>query len=471
MFPDLQPGQHLLFDNASVADTYRLRRMVHQPKLDPLAPILRPEKPWEGTRTQPIHVVSDGARGAYRMWYLVFEPALKAARENARSGAAGRVGEPQHLYICYAESQDGILWERPPLNIYPHASGPNNVCFKGFSGAHGTILHRPDAPADERYVMATLDWFSTELGGVCLAFSADGLRWRYKRNEPVVFGHSDTSNCLVWNAERRVYMLYMRAWHAAAVNWPALRKANARRRVAYSESSDLEHWTEPQIILTPDELDPNDFYGIHVFKYGGYYLGQLWVYDEDGEETIDVELVYSHDGFSWSRLPERPTFIPHGSPGDPDGYMVFPAQSPVVSHNALYIYYSGVGAPHGACQEALEVGFRARLRMDGFLSLNADARHGSLITRPFVLQGDHIEMNAACYGNGEMVAELCEPYYHETEGKPVEGFTAADFDLFRGDSIRHRLSWRGKTELSILRGKRLMLRILLRHAELFSFKI
>jgi hypothetical protein len=277
-------------------------------------------------------------------------------------------------------------------------------------------------------------------------------------------------------------MIYLRAWHSAAVGWvtqwiggvggePFTQK-NTRRRVGYAESRDLIHWSEPQIILTPDELDTNDFYALQVFRYADYYLGQLWIYDEEGAFTIDVELVWSHDGIHWERLPERPRFIPRGEFGQPDGFMIAPAQEPLVVGNEIWHYYAGYNVPHsaGGARDGTICGFRGRLRMDGFLSLQADKRLGALITRPFTLQNSSIEVNAAAH-TGEIVAELVEPYYHEPQGKPIEGFSAKEFDVFRGDSLSHRLSWRGRSDLTALRGRRLMLRLSLYHAEIFSFTL
>src|SRR5207248_2756818 len=146
-----------------------------------------------------------------------------------------------------------------------------------------------------------------------------------------------------WNPERQVFMLYMRGWHCAAVNWPVLGKGNPRRRVNYSESKDLKHWTEPQQILTPDELDTNDFYGLQVFRYADYFLGQLWIYDDDVEESIEIELIWSRDGIHWSRHPDRPRFLPRG-----DDYMVIPAQEPVVVGDEMFVYYTSHEQPHSA---------------------------------------------------------------------------------------------------------------------------
>ena len=244
---------------------------------------------------------------------------------------------------------------------------------------------------------------------------------------------------------------------------------NPCRRIAYSESQDLKNWTESQIILTPDELDTDDFYGMLPFRYADYYLGQLMIHDDVEAETLDIELAFSRDGVAWSRLPDRPKFIPTGEPGDPDGYMVIPAQEPVVVGDDIYLYWAGYGLPHDI-GNGTGAAYRGRLRMDGFVSLSADRRLGALITRPFVLQSDRILINAATHG-GEIVAELVEPDDHEIRGRPIEGFTAEDFDVFRGDSVAHKLSWRGKSDLSALRGRRLMLRMSLYHADIYSFTL
>jgi hypothetical protein len=278
-------------------------------------------------------------------------------------------------------------------------------------------------------------------------------------------------------------MLYMRAWHSAAIGWvtdwvggggsKSSHSKNTRRRIAYAESSDLKTWSEPQIILTPDELDTNDFYSLQVFRYEDIFLGQLWIYDDDERETIDIELAWSRDGIHWQRHPQRPKYIPTGAPGEADGYMIIPTQQPVEVKNELWHYYSGGDGPHDTpgCSYTT---VRGRLRQDGFCSLQADRRLGALITRPFVLQSDSITLNAVTH-SGEIVAELVEPYQLAQEGdpagKPIAGFAAKNFDAFRGDSTNHKLSWNGSSDLSTLRGRRVMLRLSLYHADIYSFTL
>src|SRR5690606_11579701 len=99
---------------------------------------------------------------------------------------------------------------------------------------------------------------------------------------------------------------------------------------------------------------------------------------------------------------------------------------------------------------------------------------GALVTRAFTLENNRILMNAAAH-TGEIVAELVEPYHTRTggdpAGKPIEGYTAADFDVFRGDALAHELSWRGSSDLSPLRGRRLMLRMSLTMAQIYSLTL
>ncbi|MCM8822720.1 MAG: hypothetical protein NC831_07940 [Candidatus Omnitrophica bacterium] len=309
------------------------------------------------------------------------------------------------------------------------------------------------------------------VGGIYIAKSHDGLHWNYNDTKPVIHGESDCNNACVYNLEKGVYMLYMRGWHTAAAGWNN-GKGNQRRRITYSESRDLKNWSEPQVIMSPDELDTNDFYGISVFRYANAYIGMLWVFDDDMYETIDIELCWSRDGIRWERHPERPKFIETEEKGKMGGYMVFPGQEPVIYGDNLYIYVNAHSKyPHNAQPEnSTNWVYRTKLRMDGFVSLDAGSQMGSLITRPFTLQSDTIKINAATQG-GYIIAELAEPYWFDPKGKAIEGFSAKDFDVFKEDSISHTLSWRGNSNLARLKGKRIMLKIAMVHSQLYSFTI
>ena len=467
MYQDLLPGKHLVMDNFSVADTFRLRRTIHKPQKDPIQPVLVPDKDWE-TSVMAGKILFDEERKIWKMWYVAYDHNASVKRKALKTSKYGNVGEPQTHFLSYAESEDGLCWKKVQLDVYPGT----NICFKGYSDVvNSTILFHPDETGEKRYILINRDWYSDTVGGIYIAFSNDGIHWKYSDTKPVIHGESDCNNACVYNPEKAVYMLYMRGWHTAAVGWNN-GKGNQRRRVTYSESRDLKKWTEPQVIMTPDELDTNDFYGISVFRYANAYMGMLWVFDDDMYETIDIQLCWSRDGIKWERHPERPKFIETEEKGKMGGYMVFPAQEPVVFNNEIYIYVNAHSSfPHNAQPEiSTNWVYRTKLRMDGFVSLDAGSQMGNLITRPFVLQSDKISINAACQG-GKIIAELAEPYWFDPKGKVIDGFSANDFDVFTGNSINHTLSWKGKSDLSHLKGKRLMLKIAMTHSQIYSFTI
>ncbi len=463
MIEDLKPGKHLVMDNFSISDTFRLKRTIHKPEKDPSKPVLIADRQWANAVVTGTIIYK-----RWKMWYVAHNHQAEKLRKSMGKSKHGNVGEPQTSFLCYAESDDGINWEKPDLDVYPGT----NICFKGYSDVvNSTILYCPTALEDERYILINRDWYSEQVGGIYLVISKDGIHWKYTDTKPLIHGESDCNNTCVYNPERDVYMLYMRGWHTAAVGWNN-EKGNQRRRVTYSESRDLKKWTEPKVILSPDELDTNDFYGISVFRYANAFLGMLWIYDEEEFETIDVELCWSRDGIRWERHPERPKFIETEEKGKIGGYMVYPAHQPVIYGDSLYIYVNAHSRfPHNHQQENWEnVVYRTKLRMDGFVSLDAGCQMGNLVTRPFVLESDKITINAATQG-GYIIAELAEPYWYDPKGKVIEGFSADEFDVFRGDSNCHELSWRGNSDLSKIKGKRIMLRMAMVHSQLYSFTI
>ena len=155
-----------------------------------------------------------------------------------------------------------------------------------------------------------------------LAFSDDGVRWKGSA-EPIFRGQSDTHNNVCYNEERGVLMLYRRA----PIN------AGEIRRIAYSESANLIDWTQPRVIVSPDELDAHSLYGMTVSRYQGVYIGflqQFYLADPLGggmkpgkHMMVDVQLAWSRDGLNWSRHPGRPIFLETGPVGSYDWGMVY----------------------------------------------------------------------------------------------------------------------------------------------------
>ena len=114
------------------------------------------------------------------------------------------------------------------------------------------------------------------------------------------------------------------------------------------------------------------------------------------------------------------------------------------------------GFPNGICL--------ARLRLDGFVSVDGGAEQGTLTTKSIVATGSELEINADARA-GRVVAELLN-----ADGKPIDGFTKQDCDDLRADKIRHTVTWHGKKHLDVLTGKTIKLKFYLRQAKLYSFR-
>ena len=107
-----------VFDDA-VVSSKNLRRIFHTPRKSPANPVLRPEKPWEGSRIETWGSVLPW-EGRWRLLY------------NSWS-AAGDGG------IHVLESRDGKEWHRPNLGLHAHGEcRETNILWPGTSCASAT---------------------------------------------------------------------------------------------------------------------------------------------------------------------------------------------------------------------------------------------------------------------------------------------------------------------------------------------
>ena len=87
------------------------------------------------------------------------------------------------FYICYAESKDGLEWEKPSLGIVDFkGSSCNNIIAEGLGGAFVMKDTNPDCPADELYKMfgpryKHLEGLPAYCDLVCFT-SADGIHFK-----------------------------------------------------------------------------------------------------------------------------------------------------------------------------------------------------------------------------------------------------------------------------------------------------
>jgi hypothetical protein len=138
----------------------------------------------------------------------------------------------------------------------------------------------------------------------------------------------------------------------------------------------------------------------------------------------------------------------------------------------LWIYYAGSnrdhdgnisrGAPDGKHLSGIG---RAVLRLDGFVSADADYRGGQLTTPALRFSGGRLELNVETSGGGSVEVELLDD-----QGKPIEGYSRADSQPINGNSVRMPVRWKTTDDVRELAGRPVRLRFYMRDCKLYAFQ-
>ncbi|MCC6489887.1 MAG: hypothetical protein IT364_20525 [Candidatus Hydrogenedentes bacterium] len=456
------PGARMLFfDDASLEAKENLVQTSHQPVKHPSNPVLKREHPWEGYRVQVYGtMIYDPELDLFKAWYMNI-PATAADKVTVQGQR-----RPGHAtLLSYATSRDGVIWEKPVLNLVDfEGSTANNMIAPDLYNPEGfAVLYEPGEPDPaRRYKGFCWDhgkgplmmyegqeiYGEGEDDGMYVTFSEDGIHWKPYEGNPVIRLGSDTGHVVLFDPGIKRYVAYGRFGAGG-------------RKVARSESEDFVHWSEPKLVLEPDEKDGanTQFYGISIDLYQGLYIGMLWMFwiDEGRVGRIDFQLCHSHDGIQWIRDPERRVFMPNGPEGAWDSGDMRAACRSVIVDDRILIYYAGSLAKHGEGgpkRIGMDIGL-ATLRRDGWFSLDAGSTPGTLVTKPFTHPGTELHANADAH-DGSIVAEFIR-----ADGAPVAS------DAFTGDVLDGTLPFDAgkKSEMA---GKSVRLKLTLTNARLYS---
>lgn len=184
-------------------------------------------------------------------------------------------------------------------------------------------------------------------------------------------------------------------------------------------------------------------------------------------KLTDLELGFSRDGFHWDR-PDRRGFIRgertrgawdrayvHTTTGVfviLDDKLVFP-----------YCAYSGHTTDGGNdLYGGASIGL-ASLRRDGFASMEAEARTGTLTTRPVTFSGRHLFVNLR-NPQGELKVEVLDQ-----GGEVIDGFALGDSLPLQTDRTLVAVRWKDGGDLSALAGKPVRFRFHLTQGGLYAF--
>ncbi len=450
------PETQLFVDDALLAAKTGVVRRAHACRKLP-QPVLVPDKPWEQDgidRRVYIYgtVLRDAQTGTFRMWY-------------------NRLAT-----VLYATSDDGIDWDRPALGLVEfQGSKENNILLQRMHSP-SVVDDAHEADPSRRYKM--LGCGRGRQPGYYTAYSADGLVWNLYPKNPVL-SSSDTIT-LSQDPATGEYLAFHKR-HGDPRTRPVA------RQVYLSVSNDMQTWSEPELVMMPDEIDHaqtreleggthSEFYNMSAFPYGGQWLGLVTHFRRTGrppgkgpgqspaDGPIDVQLVHSRDGRTWHRCSDRSPVIPNGPHPYDAGCILGVANAPVVVGDELWVYYTAITTTHGGYLPEKEITVAlAKWRLDGFVSLDAGEEPGTVETVPLRFEGDRLTVNADA-SEGSLAVEVLD-----AEGQPIPGYTRTDCTPVLGDNLRHEVGWKQQRRLPADRPVRL--RFHLHNTKLFSYRV
>jgi len=426
---------------------------VHPPRMIP-EPMVTADRPWEAFVNAYATLFEDSGR--FRLYYECYAPRPH--------------GDASPALLAYAESADGVHWDKPSIGIYGlDGSTDNNIVF-GPSIAHGRaaaeacVFVDPAATPDQRYKLVHT---APVNGEHCLlgAVSPDGLHWTGLARPLLAGYHCDTQNVVHYDVERGRYVGYVRGWR------------QGRRAISYAETDDFAVWPLPEIIVETDAGDnPDaDVYTNGYTRWPGVAGVHLMfpTFYQRCKDTLEVHMMTSGDGRRWSR-PMRAPIIACGEPGtDAQGGVYagcgiaalqagewsLPVAPKWHTHNqGRFSQGQPATPPNRGCIH------RACWRQDGFMSLEAESE-GKCTTVPVTFSGSRLLLNAWTRFGGEIAVELAT-----ADGTALPGFTFADCDPFSGDSLQHTVIWQGQRDVSAWAGVPVRLRLRLRRARLYAWQ-
>jgi len=484
----LRTGQKQLFlDNHVLAGLENVKRQLHLPQK--YGPVIRPDQPWEGESIQIR--MGPSWNPQEKLWMLFY------------------------LGGGYATSRDGLHWDKPVVGLQRYkGSKENNLLipvttyedgsfydsagrfttkiFRILEG-DGTSVRPVFYDAKDPDPKRRFKGFGTEVpfGPMYPAVSPDGRKWELLKTSSI---SSQDEFHLFHDTSRNLYVATVKLTGPYG------------RSVYLAVSKDFEHWTDSTecLIFHADKRDQKlgaervqmhlrnpalrqptfnrpeeyrtDIYNLPVFAYQGLYVGIPTVFNHSGntKDNSDgfsmVELAVSRDLINWERVGNREKFIPLSPVEGEKNYdtaQLLVGNEPIITDTEIWFYYSGLkwrDNPIGK-EPPKDTGAicLAKLRLDGFVSLDAGATEGAILTKPIVMEGKSLHVNVTA-PQGEVRAEILD-----AEGKKVlSGFSRGECVPVAGDSLNAELKWK-KAAVSTLVGKTVRLRFILRNVSLYAF--
>ena len=430
---ELGPRAHLFVDDYLIDSQKNLKRTLNQPIKDfrgkmPIIALEDEFGDFNSTLEANGTIVFDPRIDKYVMFALGYGSQLRTAKP-----------KPWDIVRIYRfTSKDGINWikgeDGTPQCVFPRTSQDLKDSISGASATNIDLFSCFYDIGDINYPYKGWLYFQNwgdDREGIYYVKSNDGICWERGPQVAVGFGdygyrtiHQD-GRTLVGPADVSLFYydeLENRFLGIFKFYSPeAVEHGNKLRSRAYAffprpldAPFDINQLTHIELLPPAAEKNndmPHDeYYGSTAWRYESIWLGGLKIWHSGGNYPWSaagcafLKLLSSRDGLKWSKVsfvnsdghPE--VFIANGPEGgnngkNDGGYITEFSQGPLLIDNQLILYY-GCSSYGKNNPDSLRVGgggiFRARLRIDGFVSIDA----GTLTTKLFRFQGKNLFINA-----------------------------------------------------------------------------
>jgi hypothetical protein len=484
----------LLVDDHQILYRSGTERVPHSPSRYGGNPVVPETKPWEvAIAWTSVH--HDPETDRYQLWYQAF---------------GGRDAPLPQCVSCYAESKDGILWTKPNLGLFSYGDiAETNIIMVGNGGrsiryGNAVVVDPRDPDPGKRYKMAYFDFGKIdgkEYPGLHVAFSPDGIHWKrpdvpmplqktlYGGGLPVPFRDEPgrewsiplsiaDAHDVFYDPKRGVFADYAKMWIDGPSGTTAWKHAIGR-----SETKDFLHWSQPELILTPDDLDPPhvEFHTAPVFYYADCYFCLAQILNRaEGGGVLDVELMLSRDGFQWQRPFRDNLFMLRSEGGQFDSGSIFTNSTPVVLDDEIRFYYGAyslgaTGADDKKQVSGIGLATIPRDRFAGIRPVAVSAQPtlakplhhvGQVTLKPLDLSNlSGITLNADA-SEGTIQMEVLD-----SEGYRIKGYTQEDAVPIAGDSLQHCVSWKDRAISELTKGTYMFRIHLDKAAEVFAVNL
>ncbi len=453
---DISNRREIFADNYLIDKLDGVSLQMHAPHDE--GPVFYFDKPWEGAFSGYCTIIKEN--NIYRAYYR----GVPIAGEDGNSNEV----------TCYAQSKDGIHWEKPDLKIYRiNGSLDNNVVLSNATPATHNFCPfldtNPNALPEERYKALG----GTHKSGLISYVSADGIHWKKKREESVLKnGEFDSQNVSFWSESEKCYVCYFRTWSTGFYKgFRSVSRAVSPDFVNWSDKEEMSFGNAPMEHLYTQQTSPY-FRAPHIYiAIGGRFMPNRQILTEEQAKELNVNPGYFKDcsdvffmtsrgGNKYDRTFMEAFIRPGIGLHNWVSRSNYPALNIVqTSPGEISIYVNRDYAQPTAhlC--------RYSLRTDGFVSISAPYKGGTVVTKPFTFNGNEFEINYSTSAAGELRIEI-----QNENGSPIPGYTMDDSEVVIGNEIERIVQWKGKSDVKKLASQKIRLRIYMKDADLYSIR-